>query len=189
MGMTRAAKERIVGEVAELARGSSFAMALQYRGVNVAELTALRKEARAAGITLRVVRNSLAKRALADTGFSCMGDQLSGPVMLSFASDGPGEAARLVRDFARDHEQVQVRLIAWRGALLPVSDLGRLADLPSLAGARAMLLGLLQAPCARWLRLLAEPPSGVVRLLAARSGSVADSGVVDSGAADSAPGA
>lgn len=174
MSMTRAAKERIVGEVAELARRSSFAMAIHYSGVNVAGMTALRREARAAGITLRVVRNSLAKRALEDTGFSCMGDRLSGPVMLSFASEGPGEAARLVRDFARKHEQVQVTLIAWRGALLPASDLGRLADLPTLSGARAMLLGLLQAPCVRCLRLLAEPSSGVVRLLAARRDSIGD---------------
>ena len=168
MTLTRERKEQVIAEVAALARQSSFAMAIQYAGLGVASMTALRKAAREVDVSLRVVRNTLARRALADTHFACMTEGLSGSLILSFAAEEPGAAARLVWDFAKDHESLQVRLIAWQGRLLPVSDLEFLAKLPTLDAARSMLLGLLQSPYAGLLRTMSEVPSGCVRVLAAR---------------------
>lgn len=168
MRLARAAKEAIVAEVAEVANRSSFAMALEYSGLTVAHMTELRKVARGSGVFLRVVRNTLAKRALASTHFACMTEGLAGQLILSFSRGEPGRAARVVRDFAKGNDRLQLRLIALNGVLLPPADLERLASLPSLDEARAMLLGVLQGPPRDLLRTVAESPSGLVRVLAAK---------------------
>jgi large subunit ribosomal protein L10 len=162
-------KKAIVEEVAEVAAQSPSAIAAEYIGLNVAEISELRKKAREAGIYLKVVRNTLAKRALENTSFDCMREGLVGPLLLAFSNDEPGSAAKVIRDFKKENEKLVVKLIASEGRLLDVSDLERLAQLPSLDEARSMFLGVLKAPMGKLVRVLAEPEAKFARLLAARS--------------------
>jgi len=160
-------KKVIVGEIAEVAAQAPSAIAAEYIGLSVTDMTKLRQSAREAGIYLRVVRNTLARRALEDTKFDCMRDGLSGPLLLAFSNEEPGSAARVIRDFAKDNDKLVAKLVSLDGKLLEAGDLERLASLPTLDQARAMLLGLLQAPLTKFVRVLAEPEAKFVRLLAA----------------------
>jgi len=161
-------KKALVKEVNAVAVDSVTAVAAEYRGLSVAEMTELRKEARNAGVYMRVVKNTLARRAVAGTSFECMQDTLKGPILLAFAKDDPGAAARVIKDFARGHEALQAVSLSAGGQLLPASDLARLADLPTLDQARAMLLGVFMAPMSKLVRTLAEPSAMLARTLNAR---------------------
>lgn len=162
-------KKAFVKEVNAIAGSALTAVAAEYRGLSVAEMTALRKEARNAGVYLRVVKNTLARRAVDGTEFECLKETLKGPILLAFAKDDPGAAARIIRDFARSHEALRAVSLAAGGRLLPASDLEQLAALPTLDQARAILLGLLSAPMSRLVRTLAEPPAQLARILSARA--------------------
>ena len=161
-------KKTFVKEVNAVAGESVSAVAAEYRGLSVAEMTALRKEARGAGVYMRVVKNTLARRAVEGTEFECMQDTLKGPILLAFAKEDPGAAARVIKDFAKEHEALKAVSLSVGGQLLPASDLARLADLPTLDQARAILLGVLIAPMSTLVRTLAEPPAMFARTLAAR---------------------
>ncbi|MDJ0761322.1 MAG: 50S ribosomal protein L10 [Woeseiaceae bacterium] len=161
-------KKALVAEVSAVAGDSVTAVAAEYRGLSVAEMTALRKEARNAGVYLRVVKNTLARRAVEGTDFECMQDTLKGPLLLAFAKDDPGAAARVIKDFAKEHEALKAVSLAAGGQLMPGSDLAKLADLPTLDQARAMLLGVMVAPMSQLVRTLAEPPAMLARTLSAR---------------------
>ena len=161
-------KKLFVKEVNAVAGDSLSAVAAEYRGLSVAEMTALRKEARDAGVYLRVVKNTLARRAVEGTEFECMKDTLRGPILLAFSKDDPGAAARIIRSFARDHDALKAISLSAGGQLLPASDLGRLAELPTLDQARSMLLGVMLAPMSKFVRTLAEPSAMLARTLAAR---------------------
>ena len=139
-------KQALVKEVNAVAVESVTAVAAEYRGLTVAEMTELRKEARNAGVYLRVVKNTLARRAVEGTEFECMQDTLKGPILLAFAKDDPGAAARVIKDFAKEHDALQAVSLSAGGQLMPGSDLAKLADLPTLDQARGMLLGVLMAP-------------------------------------------
>jgi large subunit ribosomal protein L10 len=168
MSLTLEQKKAIVEEVAEVAAKSPSAIAAEYIGLNVAEISELRKNAREAGVYLKVVRNTLAKRALENTSFDCMRDGLVGPLLLAFSNEEPGSAAKIIRDFRKDNEKLVVKLIVSDGNLLDASDLERLAKLPSLDEARSMFLGTLKAPMGKLVRVLAEPEAKFARLLAAK---------------------
>jgi large subunit ribosomal protein L10 len=131
-------------------------------------MTELRKQARNAGVYMRVVKNTLARRAVAGTEFECMQDTLKGPILLAFAKEDPGAAARVIKDFAREHNALQAVSLSAGGQLMPGSDLSRLAELPTLDQARGMLLGVLVAPMSQLVRTLAEPPAMLARTLSAR---------------------
>jgi large subunit ribosomal protein L10 len=161
-------KKTFVKEVNAVAGDSITAVAAEYRGLSVAEMTALRKEARNAGVYLRVVKNTLARRAVEGTEFECMKESLKGPILLAFARDDPGAAARVIKDFAKEHEALKAISLSAGGQLLPATDLGRLADLPTLDQARAMLLGVMIAPLTKLVRTLAEPSAMLARTLSAR---------------------
>ena len=161
-------KKAIVSEVAEIAEKAPSAVAAEYSGLNVAEMTALHQSARDAGIYLKVVRNTLARRAFEGTDFDCMRDELIGPLLLAFSNDEPGSAAKVIRDFSKENDKLIVKLLALDGKLLEASDLERVAKIPSLNDARAMFLGLLQAPLGKFVRVLYEPPNKIARVLAAR---------------------
>ena len=167
VSLTLEQKRAIVSEVAGVAANAPNAIAAEYAGLNVAELTRLRKSARAAGIYLKVVRNTLARKALEGTRFECMRDGLVGPLLLAFPSTEPGAAAKVIRDFAKQHEKLIVKLVAVDGKLLEVSAIDRLANLPTLDQARSMFLGVLKAPLGKFVRVLSEPPAKFTRLLAA----------------------
>ena len=161
-------KKTLVKEVSAVAGESLSAIAAEYRGLSVAEMTELRKEARAAGVYMRVVKNTLARRAVEGTEFECMQDSLKGPILLAFAKEDPGAAARVIKDFAKEHEALQAVSLSVGGQLMPASDLNKLADLPTLDQARAMLLGVMLAPMSELVRTIAEPPAMLARTLSAR---------------------
>ena len=167
MSLTLEQKQAIVAEVAEVAASAPTAIAAEYIGMNVAEMTSLRNAARDAGIYLRVVRNTLARRAFEGTKFECMRADFVGPLLLAFSNEEPGSAAKIIRDFAKANDKLVVRLIAAEGQLLDPLNIDRLANLPSLDQARSTLLGLLQAPLGKFLRVLAEPEAKFVRALSA----------------------
>ena len=150
-------KKQLVKEVNAVAGDSVTAVAAEYRGLSVAEMTELRKEARNAGVYMRVVKNTLARRAVEGTDFECMQETLKGPILLAFAKDDPGAAARVIKDFAKGHDALQAVSLSAGGQLLPATDLNKLADLPTLDQARAMLLGVMMAPMSKLVRTLAEP--------------------------------
>jgi large subunit ribosomal protein L10 len=162
-------KKRFVEEVNAVAGDALSAVAAEYRGLTVSEMTALRKEARNAGVYLRVVKNTLARRAVEGTEFECMKDTLKGPILLAFAKDDPGAAARIIRSFAKEHEALKAISLSAGGRLLPASDLAKLAELPTLDQARSMLLGVMMAPMSKLVRALAEPSAMLTRTLAARA--------------------
>jgi len=162
-------KKVFVKEVNAVAGDSLSAVAAEYRGLTVAEMTELRKEARNAGVYLRVIKNTLARRAIEGTNFECMKDTLKGPLLIAFAKDDPGAAARVIKDFAKGHEALKAVSLSAGGQLYPASDLSRLADLPTLDQARAMLLGVMMAPMSKLARTLAEPPAMLARTLSARA--------------------
>ncbi len=168
MSLTLDAKKAIVEDIANVAAEAPSAIAAEYIGLTVAEMTELRNAAREAGVYLKVVRNTLARRALENTQFECMRDGLVGPLLLAFSNDEPGSAARVVRDFAEGNNKLVVKLVALDGALLEPSELDRLASMPSLDEARAMLLGLFSAPLVKFVRTVAEPSAKFARVLAAQ---------------------
>ena len=135
--------------------------------MTVAQMTDFRAKAREEGVYVRVVKNTLAKRAIDGTEFECLADSLAGPIILAFSKEDPGAAARVVKDFAKECEELITKAVAIGGEAYPASDLERLAKLPTLDQARAQLLGLLQAPAGKFVRTIAEPQAKFVRLLAA----------------------
>ncbi|GJM06295.1 MAG: 50S ribosomal protein L10 [marine bacterium B5-7] len=166
MTLRLADKQVIVAEVAEVAEKSVTAVMAEYRGLTVAEMTSLRQEARNAGVFLKVVRNTLAKRALENTQFDCMRDALVGPLMLAFSED-PSAPARLIRDFAKSHDKLVVKHISIGGELLDASQLAAIAKLPNRDEAIAKLMGTMKAPITKFVQTLAAPHTKLVRTLAA----------------------
>ena len=162
-------KKLFVKEINAVAGDSVTAVAAEYRGLSVSEMTELRKEARNAGVYMRVIKNTLARRAIVGTDFECMKDTLKGPLLLAFAKDDPGAAARVIKDFAKGHNALQAVSLSAGGQLLPASDLARLAELPTLDQARGILLGVMMAPMTKLVRTLAEPSGMLARTLGARS--------------------
>ena len=171
MGLSLDAKKAIVEEVNSVAVAAPSAIAAEYIGLTVTEMTELRNAARQAGVYLKVVRNTLARRALENTQFECMRDNLVGPLLLVFSNDEPGSAAKVVRNFAKSNEKLEVKLISLDGNLLEPSEITKLANLPSLDEARSMLLGLLSSPLTKFVRTISEPPSKFARVLGSKCGS------------------
>jgi large subunit ribosomal protein L10 len=167
VSLTLEQKKAVVAEVNEIAAGAQAAIAAEYSGLSVADMTDLRAKARAQGVTIRVVKNSLARRAIEGTDFECLIDSLTGPLLLVFSAGDPGAGARIVRDFARTNNRLVTTAIAFAGAVRPPEDLKVLAELPTMDEARARLLGTLQAPATQLVRTLAEPAGQFVRVVAA----------------------
>jgi len=160
-------KKAVVAEVAEVARSAHSAVAAEYRGLTVAEMTRLREQARGAGVYLKVVRNTLARRAVEGTSFECMQDGFKGPLVLAFAREDPGASARVVRDFAKDHAKLVARMIAFDGRLYDGARLESFARLPTREQALSQLLAVMKAPVSQLARTIAEPHARLVRTLGA----------------------
>ena len=160
-------KKTIVNEVTEVAKHAVSLIAAEYSGLTVAQLTGLRKSARQAGVYMRIVRNTLARRALEGTRFACMQEKLVGPLVLAFSKEDPGAAARVIRDFVKDNEKLKVRALALDNQLLPAESLNKLASLPTRDEAIAQLMSVMQAPITKLVRTLAEPHAKLVRTFAA----------------------
>jgi large subunit ribosomal protein L10 len=168
MSTTVEAKQAVVAEVAEVARSAQSAVAAEYRGLTVGEMTQLRAAARQSGVYVRVVKNTLAKRAIQGTSFECMQGSLKGPLVLAFSREDPGAAARVFKGFAKDHDKLKTVALSVGGELYPATDIDRLASLPTLEEARASLLRVMNAPLTRLVRTLAEPAAMLARTLNAR---------------------
>jgi len=162
-----AQKEAIVAEVAEVAKSAYSAIGAEYRGLTVEKLTALRAEARNAGVYLRVVKNTLAKRAVEGTDFACMQEGLKGPLILAFAQQDPGSVARVAQSFGKGNDKFQVKLIAIGGKLLDPSELGTLAKMPTYEEAISLLMAVMKAPVQKLAATINEVPSKLVRTIAA----------------------
>jgi large subunit ribosomal protein L10 len=160
-------KKALVSEVNEVALRAQSVVAAEYRGLSVAQLTDLRAKARASRVYMRVVKNTLARRAVAGTQFECVGEKLKGPLILAFSEDDPGAAARLIKGFAKDHQKLVATLVSLGGSVLPGSDLERVASLPTRDEALGQLLGVITAPIGKFVRTLAEPHTRLVRTIAA----------------------
>ena len=160
-------KKSIVAEVSTVAASAHSAVAAEYRGLTVGEMTELRAKARNEGVYLRVIKNSLVKRAVDGTDFECMSDSLTGPLLLAFSMEDPGAAARLVKDYAKEHDLLVAKNVAIGGELYDASELERLSKLPTYEQALAMLMGVMKAPVEKFVRTLAEPHTKMVRTFAA----------------------
>ena len=167
MALNLEGKKAVVDEVAAIARDAHSAIAAEYRGMTVAEMTSLRVQAKNSGAHLRVVRNTLARRALADTDFDCMREGLVGPLVLVFSQEDPGAAARVVRDYTKENDKLVVKLVAFGGKLLEPGDLNTLANLPTYDEAVSQLMSVMLGPVTKLARTLAEPHAKLVRTIAA----------------------
>lgn len=167
MALTSSEKQAVVAEVAEVAGNALSVVAAEYRGLSVGQMTELRARARESGVHVQVVKNSLARRAIAGTEFECIQDSLKGPLMLGFAQSDPGAAARLFRDFAKENEDLKIALGAVSGEVIEAGDIGRLANLPTRDEALAQLMSVMQAPIGKLARTFNEVPGKLVRTVEA----------------------
>ena len=167
MALNLEQKKQVVAEVSEVAANALSAVAAEYHGLEVGQLTELRKQGREQGVYIRVVKNTLARRAVEGTEFECMQDSLVGPLMFAFSQENPGGAARLFKDFAKENDALKVKVVAVGGEAFGPDALERVASLPTREEALAQLLGTMQAPIAKLARTLNEVPGKLVRTVAA----------------------
>jgi large subunit ribosomal protein L10 len=160
-------KKAIVAEVNETATNALSLVIADARGVSVDGMTALRKEARENKVTLRVVRNTLAKRAFEGTEYECVTDALVGPSLFGFSMEDPGACARLFKEFAKSNDKFEVKVLAVSGQMLGADQLDVLAKLPTREEALAMLMSVMKAPVTKLARTMNEVPGKLVRTLAA----------------------
>lgn len=160
-------KKAIVAEVNETAGNALSLVIADARGVNVTDMTALRAQAREQNISLRVVRNTLAKRAFEGTEFECVSDVLTGPSLFGFSMEDPGAAARLFKDFAKANEDFEVKALSVSGQLLDKGQIDVLAKLPTMEQALGLLASVTLAPVTKLVRTFNEVPTKVTRVVAA----------------------
>ena len=167
MALNLEQKKAVVAEVSEVAKNALSAVAAEYRGLTVEELTDLRVKARQGGVYVKVAKNTLVRRAVEGTEFECLSDELTGPILLAFSMEDPGAAARLVKDYAKEHDLLVAKTVAIGGQVFDASELDRLSKLPTYDQAIAMLMGVMKAPVEKFVRTLAEPHTKMVRTFAA----------------------
>ena len=167
MALSLAEKQAIVAEVAVVAKDAHSAVVAEYAGLESNDMNDLRAKARAGGVYLRVVKNSLAKRAIEGTDYECLSETLVGPMIIAFSQEDPGCAARVLKDYAKENDKLVVKALSVSGELLAASDLDRLANLPTKDQAISMLMSVMQAPVTKLARTLNEVPGKLVRTVAA----------------------
>ena len=160
-------KKAIVADVASYAESAVSTVGAEYSGLTVEQMTQLRANARNVGVYLRVVKNTLAKRAVTGTEFECIKDSLTGPLVLAFSRDEPAAAAKLINDFSKDNDKLIVRIVALRGKLLSPADVSVLAKMPTKDEAISQLMSVMKAPIQKFVSTLAEPGNKLARTLAA----------------------
>jgi len=160
-------KKAIVAEVAEIAASAHSVVGAVYQGIESNEMNDLRAKARADGVYLRVVKNSLAKRAVEGTDFECIQSELTGSLVLAFSQEDPGAAGRVITDFVKENDKLEVKIVSIGGKLLAAEDVKVLAKMPTKDEAIAMLMSVMKAPISKFVRTLAEPHTKLVRTFAA----------------------
>ena len=166
MGLSLEQKQAMVSEVADKLKGAQVVLVAEYRGLDVERVTQLRSKARKSGLYLRVLKNTLARRAVKGTPFEKLTDKMVGPLMYGIAQD-PVAGAKVVSEFAKENEQFVIKAGAMTNSVMSVQDIKALAALPSREVLLATLLGTLQAPMAKLVRTMNEVPGKFVRTLAA----------------------
>ena len=167
MALSLEQKKAIVAEVADIAASAHSAVAAEYRGLTVGEMTALRAKAREDNVYLRVVKNTLAQRAVRGSDFECMADGMVGPLVFAFSQEDPGAAARVVESFSKEHKQLVVKMVSIGGKLLDASEISTLAKMPTYDQAISMLMAVMKAPVEKLARTVNEVPGKLVRTVAA----------------------
>src|SRR5690349_226736 len=152
MALNLTQKQEVVAELAEVAAKAHSLVAAEYAGLTVEQLTAMRKKARETGVYLRVVKNTLASRAVAGTEYECVKDELVGPLLYAFSTEEPGAAGRLIKEFAKGNDKLKAKLVSVEGKLLPAAHVDVLASLPTRDEALAMLARVLAEPAAMFAR-------------------------------------
>ncbi len=160
-------KKAVVAEVNEIAGKALSVVMADSRGVTVGDMTELRKLAREQNVYMKVVRNTLARRAIADTEFECIDESLKGPTLLAFSMEDPGAAARIFKDFAKENELFEIKGLAVGGELMGADSIDRLAKLPTRDQALASLAAVMIAPVTKLVRTFNEVPTKVARVTAA----------------------
>lgn len=160
-------KKAIVEELSEVASRSVSVIAAQYRGLTVGQMTKLRSQARKTGAVVKIYRNTLARRAIKGTRFECLQDALVGPMILLFSQDEPAAAARMARDFAKDHNHFVVQALVLEGRLLAAEQLKAVASMPSREEALAQLMMVMKGPVVKLARTLSETYAQLVRAVSA----------------------
>jgi large subunit ribosomal protein L10 len=154
MGLNLNDKKAIVAEVsAEVAKAQTLVVA-EYRGIEVGQLTTLRKKARESGVYLRVLKNTLVRRAVAETSFAGLADQMTGPLIYAFSADAVA-AAKVLQDFAKGNDKLVLKAGCFSGKVLDKAGVQALASIPSREELLARLLGVMQAPVSGFVCALA----------------------------------
>ena len=152
MALKLTQKQDVVAEVAEVAAKAHSLIAAEYAGTTVSQMTAMRKKARESGVYLKVVKNTLASRAVAGTEYECVKDALVGPLLYAFSQEDPGAAGRLIKEFSKGNDKLQAKVVAVGGQQYPASHVDFLASLPTLEQALAMLARVLAEPASMFAR-------------------------------------
>ena len=166
MSLNLEEKQAVVAEVASQVADAQAVVVAEYRGTTVEDMTQLRVKARQEGVYLRVLKNTLVRRAIADTPFAGIAGQLVGPLAYGISKD-PVAAAKVMHEFAKSHDKFVVKAGAMPNFIMSAKDVGNLASMPSREELLAKLLGTMQAPVAQFVRTLNEVPTKFVRGLAA----------------------
>lgn len=167
MRVTLAVKKNIVDEVSAVASKAVSAVVADYRGLTVNQMTELRSKARKANVYLRVVRNTLSRRAFKNTEFECLNDKLVGPLFIALSLEAPGDAARLLKEYSKSFEKLEVKALSVGGKLYEPMQLDAVASLPTKPEALSKLLFVMKAPIEQFVRTLAAPHTKLVRTVAA----------------------
>lgn len=167
MGVSLEHKQRMVQEVASVANEAHAALAADYRGLTALEMDRLRVKAREQGVYLRVIKNTLARQAVSGTDFECMTSGFQGPLMLAFSMEDPGAAARVLKEYAKGNDRLEVKMVAVGGQVFPPSEIDRLAELPTYDEAISRLMATMRQPVEKVAQGLNEVPSKLVRALSA----------------------
>ena len=167
MALNLEGKKAVVAEVAEIASTAYSAVAAEYRGLTVSDMTTLRNAAREQHVQIRVIRNTLARRAVDGTDFACMQEGMTGPLVYGFSMEDPGSVARVMSEFSKENDKFEVKMVSLGGNLLPASEITRLAKMPTKDQAISILMGTMKAPVEKLVRTLVAPTSKMVRTLAA----------------------
>ena len=154
MALNLSQKQEVVAELAEVAAKAHSLIAAEYAGTTVSQMTAMRKKARESGVFLKVVKNTLASRAVVGTEFEVVKDALTGPLLYAFSTEEPGAAGRLIKEFAKTNEKLKPRVVSVEGKLLPAAHVDVLASLPTREEALAMLARVLAEPAAMFARVV-----------------------------------
>lgn len=165
--LLKSEKVEIVNAINQEAKTALDAAVANYRGTDVESMTDLRSKARQNNVYLKISRNTLLKRALADTDYACLESELIGPTIVGFSREEPGAVARLFRDFIKNNPNFEVKGLAVNGELLPGNQLSILANLPTRAEALAQIARVLQAPVEKFAATLNQIPTSLARVLLA----------------------